>query len=48
MRMTQTSVCTAHFVESHIASGALSKKHLHRDHGKAKEAVNQSCRYMYQ
>ena len=25
MKMTQTSVCTAHFVESHITSGALSK-----------------------
>lgn len=25
MKMTQTFVCTAHFVESHITSGALSK-----------------------
>ena len=25
MKMTQTSVCTAHFVESRITSGALSK-----------------------
>ena len=25
MKMTQTSVCTAHFVESSITSGALSK-----------------------
>ena len=25
MKMAQTSVCTAHFVESHITSGALSK-----------------------
>ena len=25
MKMTQTSVCTAHFVENHITNGALSK-----------------------
>lgn len=47
MKMTQTSVCTAHFVESHITSGALSKNTFIVIMVRSRKLQYQSCMYVY-